>query len=143
MSAMPGATPRQDTPPAAATPSAGPLANSRRPVPASALRAALEVGVVVFVFVMLFRFFLAEAYVVPTGSMAPALLGFHKSGHCPRCGFPVTVGHLGQGGEEADAEEQREVQWNYSHAACPNCGYDALGLDKSAECTGDRLLVHK
>ena len=34
----------------------------------------------------LFRTFEAEAFVIPTGSMAPTLMGRHKDMNCPECG---------------------------------------------------------
>ena len=35
--------------------------------------------------ILLFRTFAAEAYIVPTGSMAPTLLGHHRELTCPNC----------------------------------------------------------
>jgi signal peptidase I len=85
--------------------------------------------------VLVVRTFGVEPYRVPTGSMAPALLGNHKRLDCPRCGYPVVVGRLGdQGLNAADA---------YPAAVCPNCGCRDLRLDDVPECGGDRLLVNK
>ena len=39
----------------------------------------------------LFRTFEAEAFVIPTGSMAPTLMGRHKDVVCPKCGCPYQV----------------------------------------------------
>ena len=39
------------------------------------------------------RTFSAEAYVVPTGSMAPTLLGLHREMTCPNCRFVVRRRH--------------------------------------------------
>src|SRR5262245_52620103 len=48
---------------------------------------------VVFVSLFLFvRVFAVEPFGVPTGSMAPALVGNHREAPCPRCGYPVIVG---------------------------------------------------
>jgi signal peptidase I len=85
--------------------------------------------------VLVVRTFGVEPYRVPTGSMAPALLGTHKSLDCPRCGYPVVVGRLGDARPNgADA---------YPAAVCPNCGCRDLRLDDVPECGGDRLLVNK
>jgi signal peptidase I len=78
-----------------------------------------------------------EPFEVPTGSMAPALVGHHRCCSCPRCGFTVTVGRHrsdkdGCGGEAC-----------YRAACCPNCGCDELGLGNVPEALGDRLLVNK
>ena len=85
--------------------------------------------VVLCVSVLVFRTFAAEAYIVPTGSMAPTLLGNHREVVCPNCGFRIKTGldEEGRGG----------------HAICPNCGQ--LGLEKvlGVESSGDRVLVQK
>ena len=54
-------------------------------------RETVEAFVVAFILALLFRAFIAEAFVIPTGSMAPALMGAHKDLFCDRCNqnFPV------------------------------------------------------
>ena len=47
------------------------------PSPA-AIRETIESVVIAFVLAFLFRTFEAEAFVIPTGSMAPTLMGRHK-----------------------------------------------------------------
>ena len=42
--------------------------------------------------ILVFRTFAAEAYIVPTGSMAPTLLGNHKEVACPNCGIRFALG---------------------------------------------------
>ncbi|EMI24455.1 S26 family signal peptidase [Rhodopirellula europaea] len=41
-------------------------------------RETVEAFAVAFILALLFRAFIAEAFVIPTGSMAPALMGAHK-----------------------------------------------------------------
>ncbi|MCE9560495.1 MAG: S26 family signal peptidase [Planctomycetes bacterium] len=90
--------------------------------------------IVIFVSLFLFvRVFALEPFGVPTGSMAPALLGNHREGPCPRCGFPVRVGAPGPGGNVAD---------QYDVVGCPNCG-QTLSLANALDLNGDRLLVDK
>ncbi len=60
------------------------------PSPA-AIRETVESVVIAFVLAFLFRTFEAEAFVIPTGSMAPTLMGRHKDLVCPKCGFPYQV----------------------------------------------------
>ncbi len=93
------------------------------------LRAPIELLVVLGIGILCARVFLAEAYIVPTGSMAPTLLGFHRDLACPGCGFrfPLGLNEEGRAGR----------------AACPNCGRSDLAEADSAEGAGDRLLVHK
>jgi signal peptidase I len=106
-------------------------------------RNLLEMTVLLLITVLFVRSFLVEAYIVPTGSMAPALAGHHKLAVCPCCGAPVRVGHRGNYlGDPATAED-READRNYRRACCVHCGWDELDLDHVAECLGDRLLVHK
>jgi signal peptidase I len=93
------------------------------------LRQTVELLVVLCVSVVVVRTFAAEAYVVPTGSMAPTLLGWHRELKCPSCDavFVVGIEDEGQTGE----------------AICPNCGKRGLDDDPSIECGGDRVLVEK
>jgi len=89
---------------------------------------------VVFISLFLFvRVFALEPFGVPTGSMAPALLGNHREGPCPRCGFPVRVGAPSAGGSTAE---------QYDTVGCPNCG-QAFSLANAIDLNGDRLLVDK
>ena len=56
------------------------------------LRDTVESLVVAFVLAFLFRTFEAEAFVIPTGSMAPTLMGAHKDLNCPNCTFQYQIG---------------------------------------------------
>ena len=51
------------------------------------IRETIESIVIAFVLAFLFRTFEAEAFVIPTGSMAPTLQGMHKDVDCPECGY--------------------------------------------------------
>src|SRR5439155_19486671 len=55
---------------------------------------------------LLFRAIGAEPYGVPTGSMAPTLLGNHRAVTCPRCGYPIDVGYRDDRSEEHTSELQ-------------------------------------
>ena len=48
--------------------------------------------VVAFVLAMVFRGFVVEGFVIPTGSMAPTLLGQHLLKHSDQTGQDFTVG---------------------------------------------------
>jgi len=52
-----------------------------------AVRETIESIVIAFVLAFLFRTFEAEAFVIPTGSMSPALQGQHKDVGCSECGY--------------------------------------------------------
>ena len=92
-------------------------------------RATTEFLILLGIGILMLRTFAAEAYVVPTGSMAPTLLGYHKEVTCPNCQFPFVIGMDERG------RSPRPV--------CPNCGQDGLDREIAVECNGDRLLVQK
>ena len=100
-----------------------------------ALRETVESVVIAFVLAFLFRAFEAEAFVIPTGSMAPTLQGRHKDVFCPECGFNYRAS---ASQENPDNENRIKVR----SCVCPSCGY----LQKVADETsynGDRILVSK
>ena len=96
---------------------------------AGVIRQTVELMVVLCLCVLLVRTFSAEAYVVPTGSMAPTLLGLHREITCPNCSFLFVVG--------IDEEGQTGL------AVCPNCGQHGQEGTPAIECGGDRVLVQK
>src|SRR5262245_11491520 len=51
----------------------------------------VEQIVVALILAFLIRGFEAEAFVIPTGSMAPTLMGRHKDVICPECGIRFQV----------------------------------------------------
>ena len=57
----------------------------------AAIRETVESVIIAFVLAFLFRTFEAEAFVIPTGSMAPTLMGKHKDLECPMCHFRYQV----------------------------------------------------
>ena len=59
---------------------------------------------IAFVLAFLFRDFEAEAFVIPTGSMAPTLMGVHKDLACKKCGIPYRI---------SASEEQDEAAESY------------------------------
>jgi signal peptidase I len=84
--------------------------------------------------VLLLRAVAAEPYGVPTGSMAPALVGNHKAVACPRCGYPVRVG-LAPGADPPAPGPGLPF--------CPNCDCIDLEVDRAPVSRGDQLLVNK
>jgi signal peptidase I len=93
------------------------------------VRQTIELLALLFLGMALVRTFAAEAYVVPTGSMAPTLLGLHRELACPSCGFTFVIG--------LDDEGQTP------QPICPNCGRNGLDNASALECGGDRVLVEK
>src|SRR5215217_5827450 len=94
MPADPAASPGASSPGGPSSPSAVPV------VPASAsvhhhhegsVKETVESILVAFILAFIFRAFVVEAFVIPTGSMAPTLLGAHMRFRCADCGYPWTV----------------------------------------------------
>src|SRR5262245_3319069 len=92
-------------------------------------RQTVELLVCLALCVIVVRTFSAEAYVVPTGSMAPTLLGWHRELVCPNCQYPFDVG-IDEDGHAGPS-------------VCPNCGEAGLDSLPAVECGGDRVLVQK
>jgi signal peptidase I len=57
-----------------------------------ATRETFESVVIAVILAFLFRGFVAEAFVIPTGSMAPTLQGRHIDPQCPECGYDYRTG---------------------------------------------------
>src|SRR3954452_18988808 len=93
------------------------------------VRQTVEFLVILSLSILLFRTFAAEAYIVPTGSMAPTLLGDHEEIACPNCGIRFALGL-----DEA-ARTGRPI--------CPNCGTLKFDRATAVACSGDRVLVQK
>jgi signal peptidase I len=136
-------------------------------------RETVESIVVAFTLALLFRAFEAEAFVIPTGSMAPTLMGRHKDLVCDACGRDFRVGCSAE--EDDDSQRKRAelallesenrdpgriaaLRRNLadklvSRARCPNCGNlmpltvgpdDARRYDpRYPSFSGDRILVDK
>jgi hypothetical protein len=103
-------------PPASAVPPA--KKKTTPPEPKDSPREVVETVVFVVVLVLLLKTFLAEAFVIPTGSMADTLLGYHKVVQCEQCGYRFPVNLSGQ----VDPED-RPRRW-VTVARCPNCEYE-------------------
>ena len=106
----------------------------------SAGRETIEAFVVAFILALLFRAFLAEAFVIPTGSMAPTLMGAHKDIFCDACNYNFRIGASRE--NSAGGEGVTVVG-----GVCPNCRrvntLDLAGDANDATFNGDRILVNK
>jgi signal peptidase I len=87
------------------------------PEPKDSFREVVETIVFVVVLVLLLKSFLAEAFVIPTGSMATTLLGYHREVTCPQCTHQFKV----NASKEVDAQEM-ELQ-PITGCTCPNCRF--------------------
>ncbi|MFO7905284.1 MAG: signal peptidase I [Pirellulaceae bacterium] len=116
------------------------------PVPNQATRETVESIAVAVILAFLFRAFVAEAFVIPTGSMAPTLMGLHKDVQCPECGYWYQAG---ASVESQQSQTGRRVSSDrlVVAATCPLCRYrqllDLEGNANTASFSGDRILVSK
>ncbi len=102
-------------------------------------RETVEAIVVAMILALLVRGFEAEAFVIPTGSMAPTLMGRHKEIACPQCGFVYAVNASDEvEGFGGGNPHNRRV---YS-GMCVNCRFQAR-VDDFPSFKGDRILVMK
>jgi signal peptidase I len=118
-------------------------------------REVIETIVFVVVLVLLLKSFAAEAFVIPTGSMAETLLGYQKEVTCPDCGlkFPINCS------QEVDPSDGARPTHVYA-CVCPNCrqriyfpniaprdfgnnNKDAVAIGDPGWNSGDRVLVAK
>jgi signal peptidase I len=110
----------------------------------AAIRETVESIVIAFVLAFLFRAFEAEAFVIPTGSMATTLMGRYKDVECVKCGFAFQVG----ASEEVDPTKNTLSGSQVLSGICPNCRF-AMSFSKTAQgktfdsFNGDRIIVAK
>ncbi|MCE9533629.1 MAG: S26 family signal peptidase [Planctomycetes bacterium] len=104
--------------------------------PRDSTREIFETVVFVVVLVLMLKLFVAEAFVIPTGSMASTLWGDQVRCTCRECGhvFPIN-------GMENNL---RKFPADY---LCENCGYHGdeseVRQDATSISSGDRVLVSK
>ena len=78
------------------------------------IKDTIESLVIAFILAFVFRGFLVEAFVIPTGSMAPTLYGMHGTQICPDCGWEYAYGL-------PDRHPERQK------IKCPNCERASAG----------------
>lgn len=128
-----------------------------------ALKETFESIVIAFILAFVFRSYVVEAFVIPTGSMAPTLLGEHVKHTCSQCGYAfnmdIDASDLSESVKVKDKATGREDVVEYKRGyitrptgpndkrrvmvTCPMChNLDELkrGTRTSA---GDRILVFK
>ena len=122
-------------------------AQKQEPQQADGVREIIETIVFVVVLVLLLKSFAAEAFVIPTGSMAETLYGYQRIITCPQCGreFPVNCSSEVDPSQGAKAEP-------ITGCTCPGCRYHIDFAEeekkdpnwkKSDWNSGDRVLVAK
>jgi len=114
------------------------------------VKETIESILVAFILAFIFRAFIVEAFVIPTGSMAPTLMGAHVRYRCSDCGYRYQLNYP-TGGEGEDVMIPARAEQTFV-TFCPNCGYrpprrDPADPDNAAASPpvhyGDRILVLK
>lgn len=100
------------------------------PRPRRSFRRTIEAGVCLLIAMVLFVAWHVEWFEVPSGSMAPTLLGRHRHLTCRDCGHEF----------DCDADEGA---MSGKRAVCPNCDYSGQALEAAPAVRGDRLLAHR
>jgi signal peptidase I len=106
--------------------------------PRDGLREMVEMVAFVVVLVLLLKSFIAEAFVIPTGSMATTLWGYQKVVTCPQCRYEFPV--------NCSDEFEHKPPIKTTGATCPNCRYEidfAREKINPSSNSGDRVLVAK
>jgi signal peptidase I len=96
----------------------------------------VEQVAVALILAFLIRGFAAEAFVIPTGSMAPTLMGRHKDVTCPECGTHFQVN------ASDEVEGPAGLTSKVIGGTCLNCRYPAAVAEQPS-FKGDRILVMK
>ena len=106
------------------------------------IKDTIESIVVALILAFVFRAFVVEAFVIPTGSMAPTLYGAHGTILCEDCGTEFAYG-------VRDLDDKRPVTEvrSSANAICPNCNHAnsnlAINDERQNAEKGDRILVLK
>jgi signal peptidase I len=104
-------------------------------------RDTVEAIVVAFILALVVRGFEAQAFVIPTGSMAPTLMGRHKELACHQCGFLYAVNASEEAEPRRDERGDRDVPEVYlDSAVCGNCRFQER-VEPLPSFKGDRILV--
>lgn len=88
------------------------------------VRENLESILIAIALAFILRIFVVEAFKIPTGSMAPTLLGQHRVVKCPNCSWKFESDH------------------NTNYARCSNCFYK-IHISGYMKRGGNRILVNK
>ena len=125
------------------------------------LRATLETVLLALILAFTFRTFCVEAFVIPTGSMAPTLSGAHFRAVCPKCGYSFNVnadvssqwltarnprtGELESGlqylGQSAELTDPYAIPV-YPRVQCPNCHFQIPADDLRGKPVVQRISTN-
>ena len=111
------------------------------------VKETVESILIAFILAFVFRAFVVEAFVIPTGSMATTLLGAHCRFHCPDCGYVFDLNYSPPNGgrEDEDTAVPATAGPLPINLYCPNCGLQVPPAQTANPpvAYGDRILVLK
>ena len=99
-------------------------------------RDLLEGFAIAIILAFIFRGFVVEAFIIPTGSMAHGLQGTHIEHDCHICNYRYRAG----------ASEENDGRDEVVATVCPMCGFTEVldkGIHSKNAGSGDRILVNK
>ncbi len=125
------------------------------------LRENIESIAIAIALAFAIRFFVIEAFKIPTGSMAPTLLGEHKDINCPSCGWAFYADRQSDSATCPNCLSLINVSgycevcgskirynwpaWLWRKGSCPRCQTTVQWADLSNRVIhgGNRILVNK
>lgn len=110
-----------------------------KPEAATSVKETLTSIIIAFALAFVFRGFVIEAFVIPTGSMAPTLLGAHMDFKSPASGYEWTVGP--NQFQDAQGQNPNPIQ-NSVNVTDPMTGV-TIAKSQVPRSWGDRIFVMK
>lgn len=113
--------------------------NKAKPKRQEGMRETIEAVAIAFILAFVFKTFEAEAFVIPTGSMAPTLYGRHKEVNCSGCEMFYTIGASQEVFQDSGVINP---EGRVEQSMCPNCRFNNE-VENDAVFNGDRIVVNK
>lgn len=105
--------------------------------PVDSTREMIEAVAFALILAFLFRTFEGQAFVIPTGSMGPTLMGRNKDLACPECGHEFRVGASSEVNQITGAVLPN---WVVQSVTCPNCRHTASVYESTSDSNGAQTL---